>query len=170
MVDKYEAKHFIEERIGSGYTIPTIGVWDSFDEIDFDMLPEQFVLKCTHGSGSIVFVEDKDKFDKKEAKRILEKALGINYYWIGREWPYKNVKSRIIAKQYINDLNKNELMDFILFCFGGKVRIIFVDFDHTLNHIGKRNIYDRQWEYLPFSIGYPSVPEKIIEKPKCLKK
>lgn len=71
-------------------------MWDSFDEIDFDMLPEQFVLKCTHDSGSIVFVEDKDKFDKKEAKRILEKALGINYYWIGREWPYKNVNRGLL--------------------------------------------------------------------------
>lgn len=168
MVDKYEAKQFVEERIGSGYTIPTLGVWDMFDEIDFDKLPEQFVLKCTHDSGSIVIVDDIKNFDKEEARRTLSRALGINYFWLGREWPYKNVKRRIIAESYLSNLAEKELIDYRFFCFDGRVKAIFVDFDHALNHIGKRNIYSSDWEYIPLSVHYPTEQKRVIEKPRYL--
>ena len=163
MVDKYEAKHFIDERIGSGYTIPTIGVWDSFDEIDFDMLPEQFVLKCTHDSNSIVIVEDKENLDKEKAKRTLDRALKKNYFWYGREWSYKNVKPRIIAEAMLPERNLN---DYKFFCFDGTVKMIQVDLDRFINH--KRNFYNREWKYESFMQGYPTAPEITVEKPKCL--
>lgn len=166
MVDKYEAKQFVEERIGSGYTIPTLGVWDSFDEIDFDKLPEQFVLKCTHDSGSMVFVRDKDKLDKEETKKYFDRRLAINYFWGKREWVYKNVKRRILAEPYLCDSSENELKDYKFFCFQGNVKMIEVDFDRFIDH--KRNIYNKKWEYMPFTIKYPTEPERVIEPPKCL--
>lgn len=89
LADKYEVKKYIDEKLGEGYTIPTLGVWDSFDEIDFDSLPEQFVLKCTHDSEGLVIVRDKSRLDKRLAKEKIEKALNYNFYYIGREWAYK---------------------------------------------------------------------------------
>lgn len=167
MVDKYEMKQFVEEKIGCGFTIQTLGIWDSFEEIDFDKLPKQFVLKCTHDSGSIVFVRDKDKLDKEEAKRYFNRRLAINYFWTKREWPYKNVKRRIIAEPYLCDSSENELKDYKFFCFQGNVKMIEVDFDRFIDH--KRNIYNEKWEYMPFAIRYPTEPERVIEPPKCLK-
>lgn len=105
MVDKYEAKKYVAEKIGEEYIIPTLGVWDHFDEIDFDSLPDQFVLKCTHDSGGLVIVRDKAKLDKVAAKQKIEKSLKRNYYYSGREWPYKDVKPRIIAEKYMEDIS-----------------------------------------------------------------
>ena len=87
MVDKYEAKQFVEERIGKKYIIPTLGVWDSFDDIDFDALPDQFVLKCTHDSGGLVICRDKGSLNRDKAKEKIEASLRTNYYLSGREWP-----------------------------------------------------------------------------------
>ena len=168
MVDKYEMRQFVEERIGSGYTVPLIGVWESFDDIDFDQLPKQFVLKCNHDSGSIVIVQDKDKFDIEDAKEKINRTLSTNYYWRAREWAYKNVKRKIIAEPYLYDAKQKELLDYRFFCFNGEVKAIIVDFDHTLNKIGRRNFYNKYWEYMPLSLHYPTAPETIIEKPKCM--
>lgn len=99
MVDKYAVKQYVANKIGSQYIIPTLGVWNHFDEIDFDELPNQFVLKCTHDSGGIVICKDKLKLDKRAAKQKLEYYLKRKYYYVHREWPYKNVKPRIIAEK-----------------------------------------------------------------------
>lgn len=103
MVDKVEAKKYVASVIGEEYIIPTLAVYNRAEEIDFDALPNQFVLKCTHDSGGIVICKDKTKIDKEEAIRMLRKGLKRNYYWQNREWPYKNVKPRIIAEQYMAD-------------------------------------------------------------------
>ena len=103
MVDKYAAKQYVADRIGEQYIIPTLGVWENFDDIDFESLPNQFVLKCTHDSGGLVVYKDKSKLDKAAAKEKIEKSLKRNYYWSGREWPYKNVPPRIIAEKYMTD-------------------------------------------------------------------
>ena len=104
MVDKYEAKNYVASIIGDEYIIPTIGVWDNFDDINFDELPDQFVLKCTHDSGGLVICRDKSQFDKEAARKKISASLKTNFYWVGREWPYKNVKPRIIAeKVYIQN-------------------------------------------------------------------
>ena len=100
MVDKHEAKHYLADRIDSKYIIPTLGVWNSFDDIDFDALPNQFVLKCTHDSGGIVICKDKSTFNKEEARNIINKSLKRDFYLIAREWPYKDVPRRIIAEEY----------------------------------------------------------------------
>ena len=105
MVDKYEVKNFVTSKIGSAYVIPTLGVWDKFEDIDFGELPDKFVLKCTHDSGGLVICKDKNKLDMKAAKTKINKSLQNNYYLQGREWPYKNVKPRILAEKYMVDLN-----------------------------------------------------------------
>ena len=124
MVDKYEAKKYVADMIGEEYIIPTLGVWDSFDDIDFDSLPDRFVLKCTHDSGGLVICRDKSKLDKEHARKKIERCLKRNYYWSSREWPYKNVKPRIIAEQFLEDMD--ELVEYKMFCFGGEVKMVLV--------------------------------------------
>ena len=154
MVDKYEAKKYVANIIGEEYIIPTLGVWDCFEEIDFDELPEQFVLKCTHDSGGIVICKNKACFDKEEARKKLSKSLKHNYYWSGREWPYKNVKPRIIAEKYMEEASSNELKDYKFFCFNGIARCFKVDYDRFVNHFA--NYFDTDGNMLPFGeLTYP---------------
>ena len=126
LVDKYEVKKYVKNKIGEEYIIPTLGVWDRFEDIDFSALPNQFVLKCTHDSGGLVICKDKSSFYIQKAKRKIEKCLKCNYYWAGREWPYKDVKPRIIAEEYMEDTETGELRDYKFFTFGGKVKALFI--------------------------------------------
>ena len=154
MVDKYEAKKWIAERIGEEYIIPTLGVWDSFDEIDFDKLPNQFVLKTTHDSGGVVICRDKNNFDKKEAKKKLKKSLKRNYYWHGREWPYKNVKPRILAEVFI-DSPEGSLVVYKNFCFGGEPKLFqVIQGDKTPNE--SIDYFDTDWNLLPIKQNFPN--------------
>ena len=129
MVDKYEAKKYVADKIGEEYIIPTLGVWDRFEEIDFDTLPARFVLKCTHDSGGLVIVRDKTQLDLQAAKRKIDRSLRNNYYLHSREWPYKNIKPRIIAEQYMSDggnqTDPGDLTDYKCMCFHGTVENIF---------------------------------------------
>lgn len=166
IVDKYEVKKIVSEKIGEQYVIPTLGVWEKFDQIDFDTLPKQFVLKCTHDSGGIVIVKDKTSFDKKNAKDKIESCLNRNYYYPGREWPYKRVKPRIIAEPYLTDESNVELKDYKIFVFGGVPKFIQVDFDRFTDH--KRNLYSTDWTFINAEIQYKSCEERIIPKPEKL--
>ena len=166
MVDKYAVKQWVADRIGEQYLIPTLGVWDHFDQIDFDALPRQFVLKCTHDSGSIFFVRDKSAMDKKEMKRKLESCLRQKWYRSYREWAYKDVKPRIIAEAYMTDESGTELKDYKVFNFDGVPRLIQVDYDRFTDH--KRNLYTTDWQYLPVRIIYPTDPSHPIARPECL--
>ncbi len=111
MVDKYEAKRYVSDIIGPEYIIPAFGVWDSFDEIDFDRLPNQFVLKCTHDSGGILICRDKNSFDIAQAGKKMNYFLKHDYYHFGREWPYKNIQPRILAEPYMEDEEAGELRE-----------------------------------------------------------
>ena len=165
MVDKYEAKKYVASIIGEKYIIPTLGVWDKFNDIDFDELPDQFVLKCTHDSGKVVICKDKKHFNLKKAKKAINKSLKTNYYLTGREWPYKNVRRRIIAEQYMEDSSSEELKDFKLMCFNGKVRCSFVCCDRFSDEGLKVTFFDRNWEKMPFERHYPSSKE-VINRPR----
>jgi hypothetical protein len=166
MVDKYEVKKYVESKIGKEYIIPTLGVWEKFDDIDFDDLPDQFVLKCTHDSGSIIICPDKSKFDYVVAKKKLSKNLMKNPYLPGREWVYKDIKPRIIAEQFMVDKISDDLKDYKLFCFNGIVKLIQVDFNRHTNH--KRNLYSSNWDFINKQIEYPNDPNHQILKPKML--
>ena len=166
MVDKYEAKQYVSDRVGEEYIIPTLGVWDSFDNIDFEKLPNQFVLKTTHDSGGVVIVRNKSMLDRKEAREILMKSMKHDFYQKFKEWPYKNVTHRIIAEKYMEDESGYELKDYKIFCFNGVPKLIQVDFGRFSKH--KRNIYSTDWEYLGFSSLYPTDPNIKIRRPKKL--
>lgn len=127
-VDKYKVKSYIAEKLGKEYIVPLLGVWDKVDEIDINKLPEQFVLKTTHGSGSIVICRDRDTFDWEAGKKKLNESLKENYFYGGREWPYKNVKPRIISEQYLEQDSGmgKELIDFKFYCFNGVPKFLYV--------------------------------------------
>ena len=165
MVDKYEVKKIVSELIGEQYVIPTYGVWNHFDEIDFSKLPDQFVLKCTHDSGGIVICKDKSKLDKKAAKKKIEKCLKHNFFYGQREWPYKNVQPRIIAEAYIEDEQTRELRDYKFFSFNGTVKALFIAKDRTRNEETKFDFFDADFNHLPFTNGHPNA-DVLPEKPK----
>jgi len=146
MVDKYEAKDYVASIIGKEYIIPTLGVYNSFDEIEFDKLPNQFVIKCTHDSGGLVIVKDKNKLDINKARNKINESLKNNYYYAGREWPYKNVKPRIIIEKYMQD----NLVDYKLFCFNGICKYILVCSNRKA-HNKNTDFYDTNWNLAPFN-------------------
>lgn len=167
MVDKYEAKKYVAERIGEEYIIPTLGVWDRFDDIDFDKLPDQFVLKCTHDSGGLVIVRDKSKLDKKKARKRIEKCLNTNYFYHGREWAYKAIKPRIIAEVFMEDQETAELRDYKFFAFNGEAKALFVASERQKAGTEvKFDFFDMEYNHLPIRNGHPNA-EQVPQKPKC---
>lgn len=143
MVDKYEAKKYAKDIIGDNYIVKTLGVWENFDDIDFDKLPNQFVLKCTHDSGGLIICRDKKTLDIAAAKKKINKCLKQNYYWHGREWPYKNVKPRIIAEEYLEDSSTKVLRDYKFFCFNTEPKFIYISEgleNHKTAHISFYNL------------------------------
>lgn len=155
LVDKYEVKEYVSKLIGGGYTVPTLGVWSSVDEIDFDALPNQFVLKCTHDSEGLVICKDKKALDISTTKEKLSAALKQNFYYIGREWPYKNVKPRVIAEEYIEDHRDGELRDYKFFCFNGEPKVMFVASDRAMGKT-KFDYYNLDFDHLDIMQKYPN--------------
>lgn len=166
LVDKYRVKQWVANKIGEQYVIPTLAVYKSADEINIDKLPDKFVLKCNHDSGSVVICKDKTTFDLASAKTKLNKSIKQNFYYNAREWPYKKVKRCIIAEKLIENNGIGDIPDYKVFTFGGEPKIIQVDIDRFNNH--KRNIYDTNWNFINAQIQYPSQPNLIIDKPKQL--
>lgn len=160
--DKYTVKSYIEGLIGQEKIIPTLGVWDNFDEIDFDSLPKQFVLKSTNGGGGtgVIICKDKLKLNKEDAKSKLETSMKSNWK-IQREWVYMDIKPRIIAETYLEN-DSDELRDYKFFCFNGRMKLFKVDFDRFINH--HANYYDRDCNILPFGekICPPNYNKKIV--------
>lgn len=149
MVDKYEVRKVIRKKVGEEYLIPCYGVYDRFEDIDFNQLPEQFVLKCTHDSGSVVICKDKNAFDKEAAKQSLNAAMKRNYYSTYREWPYKFVKPRIIAEKFMVDESGDDLKDYKVMCFHGRAQVIEVHENRfTTGKEHTQTFYDRDWNKL----------------------
>lgn len=170
MVDKRGVKDYVSSRIGDEYLIPTLGVWENANEIDYDKLPEQFVLKCTHDSGGLFICKDKSKINKKKVGRKLNSCLTHNYYWGQREWPYKNVKPRIIAEQFMEDEKTKELRDYKFFCFDGIPQALFIASDRNSNtEETKFDFFDMDFNHLPFTNGHPNAKE-LPAKPMCFEK
>lgn len=171
LVDKYEVRNIISDKLGNEYLIPLLGVWDRAEDIDFDQLPKQFVLKCNHDGGgkSVIICRDKEDFGRSAAIETLNKCLEGNGYWYGREWPYKNVKPRIIAEQYIEDSN-GELNDYKFFCFDGRVDCVMVVADRAKND-AKFYYMSEDWNVLPYGRLTRSLPSDFtLPKPENLDK
>ncbi len=151
MVDKYKVREYIAEKLGEEYLIPLVGVWDSVEEIDFDGLPERFVMKCNHNSGKGMYIcKDKSQMDVAKVKKELKAGLKENYYMHGREWPYKDVPRKIIAEQYMVDGETKELRDYKFFCFDGRVDCVMVCIDRSIGE-PKFYFFDREWKLLRYN-------------------
>ncbi|MDD4363726.1 MAG: ATP-grasp fold amidoligase family protein [Atribacterota bacterium] len=169
MVDKYAVREYIAKTIGAEYLIPLLGVWDTFDEIDFDQLPDQFVLKCNHDSGTVVICKDKQTFDVDAARKKINARINYNYYYSGREWPYKNVKPKIIAEKYMSQMGCDDLVDYKIMCFNGKAKCEFTCTNRRLETGLNVTFFDLNWNRLPFERHYPVDPNEI-DKPNQLSK
>ena len=162
MVDKYEPKKYVGSIIGEKYIIPTLGIYDKFEDINFDKLPEQFVIKCTHDSGGLVICKNKNELNLKKTKKKINKFLKRNYYYQCREWVYKNIKPRILIEKYMTDKTTTELKDYKIYCFNGKAKIIVVCSDRFTDL--KVTYYDENWNEMNVTdVGHKK--DNNIKKP-----
>lgn len=166
MVDKYEAKKYVADIIGEEYIVPTYGVWERFDDIDFAALPEQFVLKCTHDCGGLVIVRDKGKLDIEAAREKIEKSLKTNYFWEGREWPYRNVKPRIIAEKYLDSETDAGMTDYKFYCFRGEPRFLYVSEGLEDHDTAKISFITMDWEFAEFQRDDYATHQALPKKPE----
>lgn len=174
LVDKYEVKQYIKEILGKQMVIPSYGVWNHFDDIDFDQLPEKFVMKCTHDSGRFCICKDKTAFDIQSAKSKLEKSMNNNFFWWTREWPYKNVKPRIIVEKFMEEGDGEPLTDYKFFCFNGEPQMMYISKDVSTDP--RTDFFDMNWNHLPFRLKdphadrMPTKPEKFEEMKEIARK
>ena len=167
LTDKYLVRKWVEEKIGEEYLIPLIGVWDKFDDIDFSTLPDQFVLKTNHGSGTNLIVKNKAELNQKRAKQRFDNWMQIDYAFRGYfEMHYSNIKPKIIAEQYI-ETPEGDLPDYKFLCFNGKAYYCWVDKGRFRDHT--RNVYDLEWNLQPWSQAHP-ISDMPIEKPQNFEK
>lgn len=166
MSDKYGARSYVTELLGEKYIIPLLGVWDSADEIDFNRLPERFVLKTTHDSGGVIICRDRLDFDIVGAKEKLTRSLNRNYYYRGREWNYKNIVPRIIAEDYLENDEAEGLHDYKVWCFDGRAEYVQY-ITGRISNVTYEGFYDRNWKLQNFSYHNPKMKEPI-PKPKKL--
>ena len=171
MVDKYEVKRYVADKIGDEYVIPAIGVWERAEDIEFDSLPERFVLKTTHDSGGIVICKDKSNLDIPAARKKLNWLLKREYYYCNREWPYKNVKPRIIAEPYMEDSRSCELRDYKFFTFGGVPKVLYIAQGRGRNAQTVADFFDMEFNHLPFTIDHDmaEIPPKKPEQFELMK-
>ncbi len=180
MVDKYEAKKYVSSIIGENYIIPTLGIYEKWEDIDFDKLPSQFVIKCTHDSGGIAICKDKLSFDYKFAEKKIKKSLKQNYYNMTREWPYKNVKPRIIIEKYMEDDTEKSIKDYKFFCFNGIPKIMYISEGLENHETAKMSFFDmdfhlttckrKDFKLLDYNPAKPINYNKMKEYSKILSK
>ena len=165
MADKLQAKQIVANKIGDKYIIPLIAVWDNTDDIKLDQLPDEFVLKCNHDSGSAIICRDKSKLDLQAAKEKLNRCLNNNYYYYSREWVYKDIEPKIICEPYVEDFEDAELRDYKFFCFDGKVKFLYVATDRFKpGEEVKFTFFDENYNFLPIIHGHPNA-DPLPEKP-----
>lgn len=164
MVDKYEAKKYVSSIIGEEYIIPTLAVWDTVDEIEWNKLPNKFVLKCTHDSGGLVICKEKNNLDRESAEKKLRKSLKRDFYMAAREWPYKDVPRRIIAETFMEDEKTKELRDYKFFCFNGEVKALFIATERQNRDEPYFDFFDSNFTHLDMRHGHPNAPV-VPEKP-----
>lgn len=171
MVDKYEVRKYISEQLGEEYLIPLLGAWDSPDAIEFEKLPEQFVLKCNHNSGlGMCICKDKSKLNYCKVRKELKKGLKQDYYLTSREWPYKDVKRKIICEKFLENKNGGEILDYKIHNFNGEPKMILVCSKRFSKEGLHEDFFDTDWNKL--YLGRPNCfrTKEKIDKPKELEK
>lgn len=166
MVDKYAVKQYVAEKIGAEYVIPLLGVWDDANDVDFDILPDQFVLKTTHDSGTLLICKNKAELNLKSVRKKFAKHLKRHYFDYNREWPYKNVRPRIIAEPYLEDKECKELRDYKFFTFGGVPKILYITQGRGKDEPTVADFFDMEFNHLPFKIDHDMSKQPPC-KPKC---
>ncbi|OLS38885.1 hypothetical protein BTR22_04330 [Alkalihalophilus pseudofirmus] len=162
-VDKYEVRAYISETIGEEYLIPLVGVYEQVEQIDWESLPDKCVLKCTHGCGSNVIIDDKNKLDIKSSERKLKTWMEKNWYWYGREWPYRDLKPKIICEKFLQD----NIVDYKVMCFNGEPKLIQIHQDrHNSDHT--IDFYDINWKKTEIKRKNTPSSENILPQPKNL--
>ena len=169
MVDKYEVKKYVANIIGEDYVIPTIGVYNNVEDIDFDALPNQFVLKCTHDSGGLVICRNKENLDREASIRKLRHFLQRQYFWRNREWPYKNVPRRIIAEKYMQEGANLSLTDYKFYCFNGEVKYLYVSKGLENHSTARISFLTTEWQFAPFGRSDFAPLTELPEKPSRFK-
>lgn len=164
--DKFTVRNYIKDVIGEQYLVPMIGVYDTVSDIEWDMLPDKYVLKCTHASGRNIICSDKLALDIENAKRKLKVWMKSNFFWHGREWVYKTIKPRIVAEQYLENPTCDELIDYKFMCFNGEPKCLFLCLDRQSNESLKVDFYDMEWNPMPFERHYKRSGRQI-PRPKC---
>lgn len=168
MVDKYASKEIVSKKAGEQYIVPSLGKWERFGDIDFEKLPDKFVLKTNHDNAGVVIVKDKSKLDKKAAKIFLSLHLNDDYYLHGREWPYKYVERCIFAEELLEDLN-DSVKDYKVFCFAGKpMYIMTVEGGHEDETRIIRRIYNPKWEKVNVGLHGKNNEKTVENKPEQL--
>lgn len=166
--DKYAVRDYVKNKIGEEYLVPFLGVWDSPEDIDFDLLPKQFVLKCNHNSGTgMCICKNKAELDIKKTRKNLQKGLNQNYFLYYREWQYKNIKRRIIAEEYLTDGINSDLFGYKIYCFNGKPEIVSIQSNDGAHMTGV-SFLDKEWNLLPFYRTDHLPLDEIPEKPDNL--
>ncbi len=165
MVDKYLVRDYINKKIGNEFLVPILGVYDNFSDIDFSKLPNKFVIKCNHDSGGIVICKNKNKLNIACAREKIEKSLRRNYYYSNREWPYKNVKPKIIVEKYLEDKESYSIKDYKFFCFNGEPKFIYVSEGLENHSTAKISFFDLNFKPMPFKRSDYSAFETIPQKP-----
>ena len=163
LVDKIRVRDYVESKLGRDICFPLLGQWDRYEDIDFSSLPEQFVLKCNHDSGSVRIIKNKEEIDHGEMSRFFKSRLKINPFAIGREYPYKNVKPKIMAEPYMVPEGAEDIEDYKFFCFNGKPEIMFVATERSLDC--KFDFFDMEFNHLDIVNIHPQ-SGKEIAKPK----
>lgn len=166
LVDKFKVRKYVSDIIGEKYLNELYGCYDRFNDINFSELPDSFVIKVNHDSGGIIMIEDKNNVNHLVLSKKVQSLIKKNYYYSSREWPYKNIKPRIIIEKYLKDDSSLDLKDYKIHCFSGKPEFIQVDYDRFSTH--KKNLYSTSWEFMDVSYNYPFDKRVIIDKPKKL--
>lgn len=156
--DKYAVREYIKQTIGEKYLVPLIDKWNAVEDIDFEKLPQQYVLKCNHDSGGLVICRDKRQLDQKQAIKKLKKSLSRKFYFVGREWQYKNIKPMVICEELLLDHEGNTPADYKISCFNGKADSVMVCTGRFTSEGVKFHFFDRQWNFLPYNKGDEKLP------------
>ena len=164
LVDKLLVRRHVESILGDGHLIPLIGAWQHADEINFDELPNRFVAKASHGSGWNIVCEDKTKLDLQRTRKTLNKWIGLNYYYFGREKPYRNCPPRIVIEKHLSDIADTDIKDFKFYCFHGQPKFVQIDVDRFSNH--RQAFYDMDWQQHRFHQLYPRFEEALDRPPQ----